>query len=65
MSPELLFNPNSPPTCQSDCYALGMVIYEVSWLHLSQQPFIYPLPGSDWHPTVSSPQQLRSGGRSA
>jgi serine/threonine protein kinase len=30
MSPELLFNQNSPPTCESDCHALGMVIYEVS-----------------------------------
>ena len=29
MSPELLFD-QSPPTCESDCYALGMVIYEVS-----------------------------------
>ncbi|KAF9648138.1 kinase-like protein [Thelephora ganbajun] len=29
MSPELLFGQNSPRTCQSDCYALGMVIYEV------------------------------------
>ena len=32
MSPELLFVRNSRPTCESDCYALGMVIYEVSWL---------------------------------
>ena len=35
MSPELLFNQNRPPTCQSDCYALGMVIYEVSRSHSS------------------------------
>ncbi|KAF9649743.1 hypothetical protein BDM02DRAFT_1772421 [Thelephora ganbajun] len=28
MSPELLFGRNSPRTCYSDCYALGMVIYE-------------------------------------
>ena len=33
MSPELLFGQNRPPTCESDCYALGMVIYEVSGLH--------------------------------
>ena len=34
MSPELLFAQNgSVPTCQSDCYALGMVIYEVSRLY--------------------------------
>ena len=30
MSPELLFGQNSPPTCESDRYALGMVVYEVS-----------------------------------
>lgn len=34
MSPELLdpprFGSNGRPTCESDCYALGMVIYEVS-----------------------------------
>ena len=30
MSPKLLFGQNSPPTRESDCYALGMVIYEVS-----------------------------------
>ena len=34
MSPELLFGQNSPPTRESDCYALGMVIYEVSLLRL-------------------------------
>ena len=32
MSPELMFNQNNPPSRESDCYALGMVIYEVSWL---------------------------------
>ena len=31
MSPELLFGQNSSPTRESDIYALGMVIYEVSW----------------------------------
>jgi len=30
MSRELLFGKNSAPTRESDCYALGMVIYEVS-----------------------------------
>lgn len=34
MSPELLNPPrfgfNGRPTCESDCYALGMVVYEVS-----------------------------------
>ena len=29
MSPELLRDPNHRRTKQSDCYALGMVIYEV------------------------------------
>ena len=31
MSPELLSDQNQigPPTCQSDCYALGMIVYEV------------------------------------
>jgi hypothetical protein len=50
MSPELLFDQNSPPTRESDCYALGMVIYEVSQLHSSQQPFFYPPSGPDWPP---------------
>ena len=30
MSPELLFGMNSAPSRQSDRYALGMVVYEVS-----------------------------------
>ena len=38
MSPERLdpphFGTNGRPTRESDCYALGMVIYEVGWLHL-------------------------------
>ena len=33
MSPELLdplrFGSDGRPTCESDCYALGMVVYEV------------------------------------
>ena len=37
MGSELLdptsFESNGRPTCESDCYALGMVIYEVSPLH--------------------------------
>jgi len=40
MSPELLdpprFGSNGRPTRESDCYALGMVIYEVSGLRLIQ-----------------------------
>ena len=36
MSPELLdpahFGRNGRLTRESDCYALGMVVYEVSWL---------------------------------
>jgi len=39
MSPELLdpahFGSKGNPTCESDCYALGMVIYEVSQLDSS------------------------------
>jgi len=36
ISPELLDPPPSSdgcPTRESDCYALGMVIYEVGWLN--------------------------------
>jgi len=40
MSPELLNPPaldsSGYPTRESDCYALGMVIYEVSSVHSSQ-----------------------------
>ena len=40
MSPELLdptyFNSKGHPTRESDCYALGMVIYEVSQLYSSR-----------------------------
>jgi len=40
MSPELLdplrFGSSGRPTRESDCYALGMLIYEVSRLHLPQ-----------------------------
>ena len=40
MSPELLdpsrSSSNGRPTRESDCYALGMVIYEVSTLHTSR-----------------------------
>jgi serine/threonine protein kinase len=46
MSPELLdpqrFGSKSRLTRESDCYALGMVIYEVSSLHSSRWPRIYP-----------------------
>jgi len=35
MSPELLFSQNGQPTRESDRYALGMVIYEVSWWYSS------------------------------
>ena len=45
MSPELLapddFGSNGRPTRESDCYALGMVIYEVSRLHISRRSLIY------------------------
>ena len=46
MSPELLdpqrFSSNDRPTRESDCYALGMVIYEVRRLRLSQRTLIDP-----------------------
>jgi len=46
MSPELLnppaFDSSGHPTRESDCYALGMVIYEVSSVHSSQWPPIHP-----------------------
>ena len=46
MSPELLDPPrsssNGRPTRESDCYALGMVIYEVGWLCPLRWSFAYP-----------------------
>jgi len=63
MSPELLFDQSNPPTRKSDCYALGMVIYEASQLRSSRWHTIYPSPGFDRPPTVSSPRPLRSGYR--
>ena len=40
MSPELLdpsrYSSNGRPSRESDCYALGMVIFEVSALHVSR-----------------------------
>lgn len=44
MSPELLdssrFGSKGRPTRESDCYALGMLIYEVRRLHSSRRPLI-------------------------
>ena len=47
MAPELLdpphFGSNGRPTRESDCYALGMVIYEVGWWALhDRSSFIGP-----------------------
>jgi len=46
MAPELLnpshFGSNGRPTRESDCYALGMVIYEVGWLCSLRPPPIHP-----------------------
>lgn len=45
MSPELLHSPpgsDGRPTCESDCYALGMVIYEVSWSRPPPVTLAYP-----------------------
>ena len=65
MSPELLFGQDTPPTRESDCYALGMVIYEVSWLRSSRKPVIYQPPGSDRPLTISPSRALRSSDRCA
>ena len=45
MSPELLVSPpgsNGRPTHASDCYALGMVIYEVGKIHPPRRATAYP-----------------------
>lgn len=63
MSPELLFGQDSTPTRQSDCYALGMVIYEVGWPYSLRQPSAHLSLGSDWSPTISPPRSLRGGDR--
>jgi len=46
MGPELLdpqrFGSSGHPTRESDCYALGMVIYEVGLLHSSRWLLIHP-----------------------
>jgi len=46
MSPELLdpecFGSSGRPTRESDCYALGMMIYEVSWIHSWRWSLIHP-----------------------
>ena len=46
MSPELLHSKMHGTKCrltrESDCYALGMVIYEVRWLHSPQRSLVYP-----------------------
>ena len=56
MSPELLYQSrygtNSRPTPESDCYALGMVIYEASRSHSSRWSLVNRPPGSYWPPTV-------------
>ena len=58
MSPELLdpprFGSDGQPTCESDCYALGMLTYEVSSLHPSRTVLIHLATGSDWLPAVPS-----------
>ena len=68
MSPELLdptrFGSSGRPTRESDCYALGMVIYEVS----GTQSFVTMFPqlmtsGSYWPPTVPSVLRLHSCSR--
>ena len=49
MAPELLdpkrFGSNDRPTRESDCYALGMVVYEVGLLHYSLLTLVHPSDG--------------------
>jgi len=59
MAPELLdpprFGSNGRPTRESDCYALGMVIYEVGQVIALFTMFSHSrTPGFDWSPTVPS-----------
>ena len=50
MSPELLdptlFDSDGLPSRESDCYALGMVIYEVNRFLLFWNSFAYASPGT-------------------
>jgi serine/threonine protein kinase len=50
MSPELLdptyFGSDGLPSRQSDCYALGMTIYEVNHFFLFWSPLTYATPGT-------------------
>jgi len=50
MSPELLdvvrFDSDGRPSRESDCYAIGMTIYEVSVLRPRWSPLTYPSPGT-------------------
>ena len=50
MSPEL-YGTECRLTCESECYALGMVIHEVSWLRSSRR-FIMHIPVSDRHQAI-------------
>ena len=64
MSPELLYPTNfgsdGRPSRGSDCYALGMTIYEVDHLLLSWSPLVYASPGTQRPSTVQSPALPRS-----
>jgi len=60
MSPELLGS-DALPTCESDCYALGMVVYEVGWSSPSQWSHRLPITGSDRSPTVPPSARLEIG----
>jgi len=58
MSPELLdpprFGSDGRPTRESDCYALGMLTYEVSSSPPSRTALIHLATGSDWIQAVPS-----------
>ena len=68
MAPELLdplrFGSSGRPTRESDCYALGMVIYEVGQAVavLTGVPHSRTL-GFDWSPTVPSSVHLCTSAR--
>ena len=70
MSPELLdpprFGSDGCPTRESDCYALGMVIYEVSpfrWRRRRLGVLAHPISGSHWPPTISLHSGLHTRAR--
>ena len=64
MSPELLdmvrFDSDGLPSRESDCYALGMTIYEVSYFLSFWNHMTYPSSGTQWPCAIPSPTVSRS-----